>query len=205
MKSFSVRFYLFSLLIFVKTNITMGQTPLLNLSFHFGQIFEMWLSEKKLAFWRLLPRSKEDIKPLWSFKLPKPCSTEYVLNRASDPFNFSFHFKVVKNLTCALFSPREVCKIIDISDKITLKWQQTVTRREQTIYPRELSKVSEFSRTLYFKTNWWDFFNFNPFQLSVGSAAWKKNCSLLIKRIIKAYRRILLPLDRNCFLNFKKY
>ena len=109
-------------------------------------------------------------------------------------------------MTCALFSPREVCKIIDISDKITLKWQQTVTRREQTIYPRELSKVSEFSRTLYNKTNWRDFFkNFNPFQLSVGSAAWKKNCSLLIKRIIKAYRRILLPLDKNCFLHFKRY
>ena len=107
-------------------------------------------------------------------------------------------------MTCALFSPREVCKIIDISDKITLKWQQTVTRREQTIYPRELSKVSEFSRTLYFKTNWRDFFkNFNPFQLSVGSM--EKNYSLLIIRIIKAYRRILLPLDKNCFLHFKRY
>ena len=107
-------------------------------------------------------------------------------------------------MTCALFSPREVCKIIDISDKITLKWQQTVTRREQTIYPRELSKVSEFSRTLYFKTNWWCIFlTLIPFNYQ--SAAWKFFCSLLIKRIIKAYRRILLPLDKNCFLHFKRY
>ena len=83
--------------------------------------------------------AKEDINAVRSFKLPN------LVIAMATPLIFHFILKWSK-IWHALLSEK-LCKIIDISDKITLKWQQTVTRREQTIYPRELSKVSEFSRT----------------------------------------------------------